>query len=520
MARDNFSSATILKLQKRVNSRCSKPTCRVPTHAPQKGSDGAITIGVAAHICAASPGGPRYDNEMSTKDRKSVANGIWLCSNCSAEIDRNSNDFSVELLREWKTQAEFKATQELGNKLPDVNDGQELLISAFSGNQKKLIPNAIANIHNAAASSLESLDPRFKITSQYIDGSTHFEIHAREEANIQMHIKAEESVNFEDQLQKLQSQGKDFEIACSAISFTGSKLFEEILSNQPAGVFKLKAPKKLAVVRLAVKSPIDNSIEYFEDIQGKLSIGSSEMSFEGYACKKIFKLEMPLNLNKKTSVTMSIDLESWQGIDVRVLPYLDRLFSFFDKLVTGSVLIATLQVDGNDVYTSNTADMSKIDFIKMLASFLKYTKSAKEIATFINQPVLFISDVSYSIDEYLNILEIARTIKDESIFYEKDFNSYPSCQLTIDENFSALQKCTTPAEFKMIGSDSSKVSLFNQEVLLPPLCYIFENVTLKLKPKKKKMRPGDQVKLILVPTHASRMIKSYLQNLIPVKTII
>jgi len=512
MARDNFNSTTINRLQKRVNSRCSRPSCRVPTNSPNSSNDDAVTIGEAAHICAASPGGPRYNNEMSVKDRRAAANGIWLCANCSTEIDRNPNEFSVETLQQWKKEAELAASNEMGKKLPNTNDAQDILISALSGNQKKFIPNAIANIHNAAVSSLESLDPRFKIFSQYVNGATHLEIHAREKTSIQMHIKAEESLNFEDQLLKLQTQGKDFEIACSAVSFTGSKLFEEILSDQSAGILKLKAPKKPATVRLAVKSQNDNSVEYFEDVQGELSIGSSEISFTGYACNKMFKLELPLNLNKKTSVTMSIDLESWQGLDVRFLPYIDRLFSFFDKLVTDSVLITTLQIDGNDIYTSNTADLKEIDFIKMLASFLNYTKSARIIANFINQPVKFISDVSYSVDEYLNILGIARTIKGESIFYDKDFNSYPSCQYTVDDNFPALQNCIDPTEFKMIEDGNSKVNLFDQVVLLPALCYTFENVLLKLKLNRKKISPGDQVKLTFVPTPSSRIIKSYLQN--------
>ena len=36
-------------------------------HHPNK----IINIGVAAHICAAAPGGPRYDSAMTEEERKS-----------------------------------------------------------------------------------------------------------------------------------------------------------------------------------------------------------------------------------------------------------------------------------------------------------------------------------------------------------------------------------------------------------------------------------------------------------------
>lgn len=68
--------------------------------------------GRAAHISAASPGGPRYEPAMSALDRKSIANGIWLCADCADLIDKGrGRGFSKELLESWKQRAE----QELAN---------------------------------------------------------------------------------------------------------------------------------------------------------------------------------------------------------------------------------------------------------------------------------------------------------------------------------------------------------------------------------------------------------------------
>jgi hypothetical protein len=59
--RDDFPKQTIVDIAKGVGYRCSNPNCQCATVAANAAQDGIITIGVAAHICAASSGGPRYD---------------------------------------------------------------------------------------------------------------------------------------------------------------------------------------------------------------------------------------------------------------------------------------------------------------------------------------------------------------------------------------------------------------------------------------------------------------------------
>jgi hypothetical protein len=54
-ARDNFLQGTVTEIGKAVGYRCSNPDCRHPTVAANAKQDGIVTLGVAAHICAASP---------------------------------------------------------------------------------------------------------------------------------------------------------------------------------------------------------------------------------------------------------------------------------------------------------------------------------------------------------------------------------------------------------------------------------------------------------------------------------
>jgi hypothetical protein len=67
--RDDFGRDTEALLARRVGSRCSKPNCRRSTRGPKDDPLGSVSIGVAGHIYAASPGGPRYDASLTPAER-------------------------------------------------------------------------------------------------------------------------------------------------------------------------------------------------------------------------------------------------------------------------------------------------------------------------------------------------------------------------------------------------------------------------------------------------------------------
>lgn len=111
--RDNFTKDTKTTLAMRVGGRCSNPYCPQATSGPHSDPTKATNVGVAAHIAAASPGGKRYDPRMTPEERKSIENGIWLCQKCAKLIDSDEAEFALELLNEWKDNAELKARSNL-----------------------------------------------------------------------------------------------------------------------------------------------------------------------------------------------------------------------------------------------------------------------------------------------------------------------------------------------------------------------------------------------------------------------
>lgn len=113
MMRDDFKQSTINLLANRVGWKCSNPGCRRTTRGAGTESTDVINIGVAAHITAAAKGGPRYDNNMTSQERRSYENGIWLCQSCSKLIDSDVQRYSVDKLKKWKEISEQMAVLEL-----------------------------------------------------------------------------------------------------------------------------------------------------------------------------------------------------------------------------------------------------------------------------------------------------------------------------------------------------------------------------------------------------------------------
>ena len=131
MRADDFSLKTKHLLGKRVGWLCSSPECRAMTCGPCAQPDKSVTAGDAAHIAAASPHGPRFNPRLNSEERRAYGNGIWLCVVHARVVDRDDSHHTVELLRNWKSQAEAHARERLGKP--------QALPTASSGNIRRFV---------------------------------------------------------------------------------------------------------------------------------------------------------------------------------------------------------------------------------------------------------------------------------------------------------------------------------------------------------------------------------------------
>jgi hypothetical protein len=112
--RDNFSKRIKERLAARAGHNCSNPECRATTSGPQLKEGEAVNVGVAAHISGAAARGARYDPSLTSTQRASINNGVWLCQNCAKEVDADERRYTVACLLRWKNEVEQEAHRRIG----------------------------------------------------------------------------------------------------------------------------------------------------------------------------------------------------------------------------------------------------------------------------------------------------------------------------------------------------------------------------------------------------------------------
>lgn len=504
MARDNFLKSVIDKLRMRVSNRCSNPNCRVPTTAPSGDADKVNNIGIAAHICAASPGGPRYSSKMTAEERRSIDNAIWLCANCSIDIDRDPNKYTISVLKEWKNKAESLAEEELGKKLPEKHDAINTVTAALTGLPKSFLATAISNVHKATALSLENLDPRFQVKSSYSENQTNLGIFAKEDVNILMNIQSEYAKEYMDKYKRLVEHGEDLEIYAGAIKFDGSKLLEEISTISGNGKMTISSNKKKGVQKFWLVNKDTSVIENFEDFRGEVSFGNKSIMFEGSACDDIFTFKYRKELAQKSAkITFNLAFHKWDGIDIRFLPYFSKISSLFEKLFNGWELYTALEIDGIRILDSKGINASKMDFVTETTSALTYISNVSKISSFLGTLVIFTHDFSYNNEEFRNLFEIVKTIDGKNVYTEKEITSNASCDVVADEgakNIGLISNSTEPTSTKFSETTQETIKCFGVNLKLPVKAIVLTNVIPKVFLNGDKIKKGDIVHVEFIPT--------------------
>jgi hypothetical protein len=91
--------SVIKKLFAYSGNQCAMPDCTEMLVDPS-----GTLLGKIAHICAAEPGGCRYDASMTDEERRGVENLFIVCGKHHDLIDDKNNvkNYPADLLRKYK----------------------------------------------------------------------------------------------------------------------------------------------------------------------------------------------------------------------------------------------------------------------------------------------------------------------------------------------------------------------------------------------------------------------------------
>lgn len=467
--RDNFPKNVVTALRERVNNICSNPDCRKQTVEPKKLTSDKINLtGEASHICAASAGGPRYDVTMSEDDRKSINNGIWLCKHCARKIDIEPEAYSVDLLKDWKNKAELKVLANSNKKFYTENEFEKetqskVLQSHMSNQEFSSVASQTLNvITQGIQEELKMLDPRLNILCSYIHNEIHYEIHIVEDSNesINVSFQPNNSLEFKEKYSRLLEHGESFEISINEIISNSDALNYIFPSQIEDGVMRIKPTKN----HVALIEFIDDKDNVIMEIEDELIIGNKSFSVFGKKFENLLSISFK-NINfgeehvKKTNFDMSINFTEWSQIDIRVLPYFNKIKHIYEKIEKAESLNLKISVQGNEIYSASSSGMTKQ--VTPILNFLEYVDICRKISKELDVIVPFNTDISFSSSEYKKLFEISELLekKIEQKKYKGSFTLDPTPRQGT-ENLFKTSDCQLLLQQVLIVND---LKLFDKE---------------------------------------------------------
>lgn len=480
MARDDFKLSTIKKLRDRVAHRCSNPSCRVATSAPQD-EEGVTNVGKAAHICAASPGGARFDAGMTSNERKAFSNGIWLCAVHADEIDRDFNTYTVEVLKGWKKQAEATAKAELGKPQASAQDAPDLLAMTLTGLPKSFLPTAIQNAHTATAQVLSQSDPRFDVLTRYDrQHGTVFQVNAKENVQLALTVGGKDAQVAAIGFDALFEHGQSLELEMTNIAIQGSPLFDAIvdMTKSAGGKMQIFRPPARVIQKIILTDPDTLETLVLDDMPGEIVWGTKSFCLKGESMAGMLKLVAEVDDGGAVSnVNFNISVESWQSRPVAQLPWFSKIAQFVEAALNGWKVSLIVEFDGERLYVMSinlrpegfkrlTTLMTYLQWARSLTEFLGISLNADLTSGFTDEDYVGLKDSVDAIGGYYKSLDsIKFPIRSATRMDEDEVSRFQSQRYRFKE-FDATER--------------KSINVFGQAVSLPPVHIMVRNGLLEL----------------------------------------
>ncbi len=122
----DFSESVRQKIFRDAGYVCANPDCRSHLHVYDSNSGKTIFLGEAGHIYAASPGGPRYDENQPDGFITSSENGLCLCKPCHFQVDRFNSTYTVSLLNRWRDNSHENNSPDRNRRISDLAQGRTM----------------------------------------------------------------------------------------------------------------------------------------------------------------------------------------------------------------------------------------------------------------------------------------------------------------------------------------------------------------------------------------------------------
>ena len=489
MARDDFTKPTKVQAYQRVAGRCSNPDCRAPTFAPVGETDFS-NVGVGAHIHAAAPGGPRYLATMTVEDRRGFGNIIWLCQTCSTIIDRDPKSYPAEALQKWKSSAEARALVEQGKRLPDERDIYRMAAMAMGSKSPGFYPEAIGNVHKALVNQLESVDPRFTISTTYSGGNTTITVGAKEPVSFSIKVGPESAEAWRKGLQAAIDQGCEATLPLDGVMFEGSGLFDVLHNDADMASITIIPGARPAVLKILAPQ---SEPPIFESITGQLTAGRKQIRFSGAGFGGLLDVKIiftPVDGDGVHSVSvLTTNVKAWHGKEAANPPYLDVFINLLETILDSSASISfALEVNGNQVSAGKFHTPKHMEAMKEVLSFAYYVKRARTVLRYLRQNVQIDTFTSIYTEDHRALARVSDIVEGKLSYQRSQIANSPEMKVACTDGGKSLMEIVSNGEFSVLQNKepASMVTIYGKQYEIPPTTSFYSPVRLHILSRKKR----------------------------------
>ncbi|CAB3804372.1 hypothetical protein [Pararobbsia alpina] len=391
-------------MAKRVNFHCS--ICDAQTVGPKKDSDKSFSIGKAAHIKAAAPEGPRFDENQTPEERRSIRNGIWACANCADIIDRDETAYPVEELHRLKEKAERLAKVRAGR--PPVS--------------QKPLPWTRSEIRRAVdiyclteAERQERLDPRFSVDVHWSGNGPVYELEAREPVEARMIVRGSARQQTVAALNDVLDYGGSQSFEGKDIGLEGSPIFD---TDTNGVITRLKITTHAKAITLTVALGEDPRCVFVE-FTGEATQGQKGLRIKASAYDGLLSTELTHDRTTKArTFNLHFDIQQWAGKPLLSVPNFAKLMQVAQTLKAGTPVKLQLVSNGQEVELG-TGTLDADDYHRYLRAFLRELTFLRKLDKFFRLNVTMPDDVhdvlhkAASGREILALMDIDKLVNQE-----------------------------------------------------------------------------------------------------------
>ncbi|WP_313210714.1 hypothetical protein [Stutzerimonas nitrititolerans] len=481
--RDDFSHKTIRMLRDMASGLCSKPDCGVFTSGSLKLRDNAASIGVAAHICAAAPGGKRYDESMNKGERSSPNNGLWLCQSCSRLIDTDEFRFPAELLHDWKVKAEQRSTKLVGQRFisQDQHDSGvrrsigQAIAHHVAGYQHPLDTPILETI-NGYAHNLEELDPRFHVKVSTVNNALVHKLYAREDFSIQMHFQ--NTPEIAASLKSLHETGEPIELPSSSFSFSGSPLLESIVNRGEIAKLTIGGTYETYDARFAVSDGMSQRVNIC-NLKAQALRGNKSFSLSGVGLEGFFSFRYEISRDTyQSKLTYNFDTNQWQQKRLSELAHFARLLRIKEHLQNNpaSSFLLTVLTDEDDINFAHSRDKQE-SFIVHFCFLINHIHNVRQLLLDHPSAIFETKEISHDTDalvqRYIELEQGSQITNYEA--------NKPICRIPIIDIDETILRNLIDAKGPLrINEKAREVTLLGNKVLCPAISHVLTGYKVRI----------------------------------------